>query len=135
MKSDRLWEAGRVCGLAALVLLGLVGFVPQANAACGDKVVMLATTWCGFCKRAREFFRKNNVSYTEYDVEKLHRYTPADVGKIQQLRSTVSTGVPLILVGNTPIRGFSETLLSQALCLSGGKPVGRGSAGLLDQPD
>jgi glutaredoxin len=135
MKSDHLWKAGRACGLAAVVLLGLVGFVPKASAACGDKVIMLATTWCGFCKRAREFFRKNNVPYTEYDVEKMHRYSAADAGKIQQLRSTISTGVPLILIGDAPIRGFSETLLSQALCLSGGKPIGKGSAGLLDQPD
>ena len=36
----------------------------------GSKVIMYATDWCGYCKKARRYFRKNGISFTEYDIEK-----------------------------------------------------------------
>lgn len=32
-------------------------------------VTMYATSWCGFCYRARLFLDENNVPYTEIDIE------------------------------------------------------------------
>ncbi len=32
-------------------------------------VTMYATSWCGFCHRARLFLDENNVPYTEIDIE------------------------------------------------------------------
>ncbi|WP_198147347.1 glutaredoxin family protein [Gilvimarinus polysaccharolyticus] len=33
------------------------------------RVVMYAS-WCGYCKKARRYFRANNIPFTEYDIEK-----------------------------------------------------------------
>ncbi len=32
-------------------------------------VTMYATSWCGFCYRARHFLDENNVPYTKIDIE------------------------------------------------------------------
>ncbi len=34
------------------------------------KVVMYTATWCGICKKAEKYFRKNKIAYVAYDVEK-----------------------------------------------------------------
>lgn len=34
-----------------------------------DNVILYATTWCGYCKKTRAFLAKNNIQYTEYDIE------------------------------------------------------------------
>ena len=34
------------------------------------KVVMYSTSWCGYCKKARAYFKKNNIAYSDYDIEK-----------------------------------------------------------------
>ena len=117
------------CGISLLVWVGLVLLSPTANAACGDKVTMLSTTWCGFCRQARAFFHSSKVQFAEFDVEKLHLYSREDADNVRQLRKQHTAGVPLILVGTEVFRGFSEPLLRRALCISDID----GSAGLLDQ--
>ncbi|MCO1336986.1 glutaredoxin family protein [Microbulbifer sp. OS29] len=34
-----------------------------------DVVVLYATKWCGYCKRARQLLRKHDIEYIEYDIE------------------------------------------------------------------
>ncbi len=31
---------------------------------------MYSTVWCGFCKKAREYFVANRIPFVEYDVDK-----------------------------------------------------------------
>jgi glutaredoxin len=137
MRAKRAWDALGACGLAALLLASTTVLAPKAQAACGDKVVMLTTSWCNFCRQARTFLQQNNVSFSEYDVEKLHLYSAKEAGDVRRLRATHTQGVPLILVGTDPIRGYNEMLLRKALCLAGDKaaPGGKGARGLLDQED
>lgn len=33
------------------------------------KIIMYSAVWCGYCKKARDYFTKNKVKFTEYDVE------------------------------------------------------------------
>ena len=33
-------------------------------------VTMYATSWCGYCKKARTYFRQNGINFIEYDIEK-----------------------------------------------------------------
>ena len=47
----------------------LKGDSGNAAVASGE-VVMYATSWCGYCQKARDFFAKNNIPYTEYDIER-----------------------------------------------------------------
>lgn len=33
------------------------------------RIEMYATSWCGSCRRAREYLDYNGISYTEYDID------------------------------------------------------------------
>ena len=66
----------------------------------GGDVVMYATSWCGYCRQAREYFRAKGIEYTEYDIEtnRIANMEHKDLG---------GRGVPLILVGKKRMSGFS----------------------------
>lgn len=64
------------------------------------QVVMYATSWCGYCKKARNYFKKNSISYVEYDIEK-------DSHAKRRYDALGGKGVPVILVGQKRMNGFS----------------------------
>jgi len=64
------------------------------------RVVMYATDWCPYCARARQYFADNGIRYTEYDIDK----NPAARRRYEAMDAS---GVPVILVGDTRINGFS----------------------------
>ena len=66
----------------------------------GRKVVMYSASWCGVCKRAKRYFHKQGIPFAEYDVEKSSK------GK-SEYRKLGARGVPVILVGNRRMDGFS----------------------------
>ncbi len=81
-----------------------IGAMPVSNSAKAE-VTLYATSWCGYCRAARKFFETNGVAFKEYDIEK------SEEGA-KQYRALGGTGsVPLITVGETTVRGFSETKL------------------------
>jgi len=110
--------------LTALVLLILLaGGMPAAldyfsapGAAEGhgrhlkSPVIMYSTRWCPYCKKAREYFARHQFSYVEYDIE-------ASATNLESFRALNGNGVPLILVGNRRMEGFSprsfEALIKQ----------------------
>ena len=51
----------RLAFIASLVLLILTG-----SAVAGHKVELYTTSWCPYCKKARDFFRSRGISFTEY---------------------------------------------------------------------
>lgn len=63
-------------------------------------VVMYATSWCGYCKKARQYFVQNNIQFSEYDIEK-------DSSAKQRYDAYGGRGVPVILVGEQMMSGFS----------------------------
>jgi len=67
----------------------------------GPEVIMYSASWCGYCKKARRYFNKNKIRFTEYDIEKNARAKR----KYDKLHAT---GVPVILVGKKRMNGFSE---------------------------
>jgi len=67
----------------------------------GPKVVMYSTNSCGYCKKARKYFNKNNISYTDYNIEK-------NAQAKRKFKKMGARGVPVILVGNKRLNGFSE---------------------------
>jgi len=66
------------------------------------RVVMYSTTWCGYCKKARQYFEKKSIPYTEYDIDK-------DKRAKKQYNKMGATGVPVILVGKKRMNGFSAS--------------------------
>jgi glutaredoxin len=67
----------------------------------GKNVVMYSTSWCGYCKKAKRYFRTNGIAFTEYDIENDRR------AKSRYDRMG-ARGVPVILVGKKRMNGFSE---------------------------
>lgn len=77
----------------------LADFAPAQN---DRTVVIYSTEWCGVCKKAKRYFKKKKIAYKEYDVEK------TDKGK-RDFNRLKGRGVPIILVGNQRLNGFSAT--------------------------
>ncbi len=65
-----------------------------------DKVVLYSAEWCGYCKKAKQHFTKNNISYVAYDVEKNR------LGK-REFKLLRGKSVPIIIIGNKRMNGFS----------------------------
>ena len=64
-------------------------------------VIMYSTAWCGYCKKARNYFRQNRIPFNEYDIEKSAR------AKAEHKRLGGS-GVPFLIFGKHKMRGFSS---------------------------
>lgn len=67
----------------------------------GKKVVMYSTSWCAYCKKAKSYFKRKGIPFTEYDIEN-------NMTAKRQYKKMGATGVPVILVGNKRMNGFSE---------------------------
>lgn len=78
-----------------------------------DKTVTIySTPTCHFCQMTKEFFKANNVAYTEHDVAADHEQRQAMIEKSGQM------GVPVIYVGDEMIIGFDKRRLSELLGIS-----------------
>lgn len=72
-------------------------------------VSIYTTPTCGYCRIAKDFFQKNGVSYTEYDVAR-------DPQKAQEMvRKSGQMGVPVIDVHGRIIVGFNQQEIERAL--------------------
>ena len=68
------------------------------------QVVLYATTWCGYCKKARELMKKNGIPFIEYDIEK----SSEGYAKYKELGGK---GVPLMIVDGEVIRGYNPSAI------------------------
>lgn len=68
----------------------------------GDKVVIYTTDWCGICKKAKKYFKANNIAYVDYDVKK------SRTGK-KDYKLLRGKAVPIIIVGNKRMNGFTAS--------------------------
>ena len=76
------------------------------------KVILYSTTWCGYCKKSRRWFRKNKIPFKEYDTEKSAR------GR-RDYKKMNGRGVPIIKVGKKRLNGFSPNSITQTLRKAG----------------
>ncbi|MEP6671580.1 MAG: glutaredoxin domain-containing protein [Chthoniobacter sp.] len=76
--------------------------------ASGKKVVMYTTSHCPACKAAKQYLAQKGVPYDEIDVE-----TSRDGA--QAFQKLGGHGVPLILVGDKKVEGFSAQALDALL--------------------
>jgi glutaredoxin 3 len=72
-------------------------------------VAIYTTPTCGFCKVAKEFFRSQHISFTEYNVASDQRKAEEMVRKSGQM------GVPVIDVNGRIIVGFNKPEIEKAL--------------------
>lgn len=66
-----------------------------------SKVKLYTTTWCGYCKKAKAYLQARGTPFQEIDVENSAQ------GQ-SEFRTLGGRGVPVILVGNQRMDGYSE---------------------------
>lgn len=72
-------------------------------------VTIYSTPTCHFCHMAKEFFKENNIAYTEHDVA-------GDMAKRQEMvTKSGQMGVPVIIIDNEIIVGFNKPQISALL--------------------
>jgi glutaredoxin len=81
--------------------------IAEANAE-QPEVVMYMTTWCPYCRQARNFFDRHGIAYVEYDVER-------NSSAWRENKRLGGGGVPTIVVGDEVVRGFSPGELTELL--------------------
>ncbi len=80
-------------------------------------VTIYSTPSCHFCQMSKEFFKENNVAYTEHDVA-------SDMAQRQEMiDKSGQMGVPVIFVGDEMIIGFDKKRLSSALGIGDAAPA------------
>ena len=72
-------------------------------------VAIYSTPTCTYCKAAKDYFAKNKVAFTEYNVASDESRRKEMVDKTGQL------GVPVIMIGDKVIVGFDEPAIAAAL--------------------
>lgn len=72
-------------------------------------VNIYSTPTCHFCHMAKDYFKENNIEYTEFDVA-------ADAEKrTAMMEKTGQMGVPVIEIGDEVIIGFNESKIKELL--------------------
>lgn len=72
-------------------------------------VIIYSTPVCTYCKMAKEFFKENNISYTEIDVA-----SDADK-RAEMIDKSGQMGVPVIEIGDNIVIGFDQEAVSGLL--------------------
>lgn len=75
-------------------------------------VIIYSTPTCHFCHMAKDFFKANNVSFTDYNVA-------TDLEKRKEMmQKTGQMGVPVIDIEGQLIIGFDKAEISKTLGLA-----------------
>lgn len=67
-----------------------------------NPVVMYATSWCGYCRRARELLTARGVPFTEIDVDRI------EGARAEMQQRSGRTSVPQIFFGATHVGGYDD---------------------------
>ena len=73
---------------------------PDYAAAHNGSVILYATSWCGYCAKARKLLDDNNITYHEYDIEK------SQEGREQYDKLGVK-GIPVFLINGQIVKGYN----------------------------
>lgn len=102
--------------LSALFLTIALLFAAQAVAvAAGPKVEIYMTSWCPYCAKAEAFFKAKGVPFTALDIEK------DSIARMRYQRYGQS-GVPLVVIGDVVIPGYSVAEYEKALAMAKAAP-------------
>ncbi|MEI6581105.1 MAG: glutaredoxin domain-containing protein [bacterium] len=73
------------------------------------KVTIYSTPSCHFCHMAKDFFKANNVEFTDYNVA-------SDIEKRKEMvEKSGQMGVPVIFIDNEMVIGFDKHTIAKAL--------------------
>ena len=80
------------------------------DAEVSDEVILYATVWCGYCRKARKLLKELDVDYEEKDIEKSREAAREMVEKVGG-----RSGVPVLDIGGKIIRGYNERMIRRAI--------------------
>lgn len=77
------------------------------------QIVLFSVAWCSHCKETKEYFTRNNIPFTNRDVE-------VDAKAMEELTGKYnSNGVPVIVIGTgnneVVVKGFTPELFQESL--------------------
>jgi glutaredoxin len=79
----------------------------EANIVPNDKqITMYSTSWCGYCRKARETFTRQGIPFKELDIEK-------NADAQQAYDALGGRGVPLIVIDDQQMTGFDVRSFKQ----------------------
>jgi len=81
----------------------------DAVAAKAPTVEIYETSWCGYCKKAKNFFRSKGIDFIAYDIEKDQQAAR------RMMKMTRRRAVPFVVINGQGISGYSEAAYEQAL--------------------
>ncbi|MDX1709355.1 MAG: glutaredoxin domain-containing protein [Desulfobacterales bacterium] len=81
----------------------------QEVAAKAPTVEIYETDWCGYCKKAKNFFRSRGIKFSTYDIDKNPRAAR------RMMTMTNRRAVPFVVINGKGIQGYSEQAYLQAL--------------------
>lgn len=97
----------------ALALVTLLLAPVSESRAAGPKVEIYVTSWCPYCAKTKAYFEGKGIAYSAYDIEK-------DPTARMRYMKYGQRGVPLVVIGDTVIPGYSVADFDKALA-GGGK--------------
>jgi len=72
-------------------------------------VIIYSTPTCTYCNAAKDYFKKNNVTFIEYNV------ASDEMRRKEMIDKTGQLGVPVIVIGDKIIVGFDQDAIAKAL--------------------
>jgi glutaredoxin-like YruB-family protein len=76
------------------------------------KIKIYSTPTCVYCKMAKEYFKKNNVSYEEVNVAE------DDAAREEMVQKSGQLGVPVIDIDGKIFVGFDQRGIAKVLKIS-----------------
>jgi len=64
------------------------------------RVTIFSAQWCGVCREAKSYMKTHNIAFEEWDIDK-SEYAKSKLNEFK------ASGIPVILVGNQKMIGFS----------------------------
>ncbi|MCO4773238.1 MAG: glutaredoxin family protein [Deltaproteobacteria bacterium] len=77
-------------------------------------ITLYSTTWCGYCRKARNWFTSQGIPFVEKDIE-----NDPDGRAEYQAKGNGYGGVPLIDVNGTMVRGFDQRQVASLIAKAG----------------
>ena len=71
-------------------------------------VDIFVTSWCGYCKKMKQFLDTKGIRYTAFDIEK-------DSNARKQYKELGGRGLPLTRIGSSVVRGYNPDAVLKAI--------------------
>ena len=115
--------------LASLATCGMLSSAPTSQIKKLDVqtnnrpiVVIYSADWCGYCKKAKAFMRKNNIRFIEKSLNNSKDFKElTNLAKKLGINTNLLNVIPIFIVRNKIIIGFNP---KEILCMLSDRPCG-----------